>query len=311
MKTRKHGIICVIALAALAFTGCCKRGGTNKNNVPKLGDIFVSSSGIELAWIPGGTFTMGSPETEKVSMGIERPQHQVTLDSFYIGKYEVTQAQYETVMGTNPGYFTTDADTGETQNKRPIETVSWYDALVFCNKLSISEDLTPAYSIDGKTNPDEWGAAPTDDDEVWNAVIITANSNGYRLPTEAQWEYACRAGTTTAYNTGDTISDDTGWYGANSNSKTHEVGKKPPNAWGLYDMHGNVFEWCWDRWGYYTSEAQSNPSGAPSESYRVVRSGGWHNTAGVIHSACLDYGSPRSRNYSLGFRLVRPFTGLL
>jgi len=262
--------------------------------------------GIEMVTIPAGTFMMGSPTTEPNRYGDET-QHSVTLTAFSMSKYQVTQEQYQAVTGNNPSNFET-AVSGEsgTPGKLPVERVSWYDALVFCNKLSIIEGLNPAYSISGKTNPADWGAVPTTPNSTWNAVTIVAGSTGYRLPTEAQWEYACRAGTTTAYNTGDTISDNTGWYSSNSGSKTHEVGKKPANAWGLYDMHGNVWEWCWDWYGTYPSTSQTDPMGASSESLRVVRGGSWGKSAGYLRSALRDINYPSIGYNILGFRLVRP-----
>jgi formylglycine-generating enzyme required for sulfatase activity len=260
---------------------------------------------VEISSIPAGTFIMGSPSTESGRYADET-QRRVTLSGFYMGRTEVTQEQYETVMGRNPSTFKTDVETGERQGRRPVETVSWYDALVFCNKLSILEGYSPAYSIEGKTNPDEWGPIPSGGNTTWNNVEIVAGSNGYRLPTEAQWEYACRAGTTTTYNTGDTINDDTGWYSGNSGNKTHEVGLKPPNVWGLYDMYGNVFEWCWDGYGEYPTEAQTNPMGAPTGSRRVIRGGGWNGSAQIVRSAYRGYPSPYVRVNFLGFRYLRP-----
>ena len=168
------------------------------------------------------------------------------------------------------------------------------------------EKLEPAYSIGGETAPEAWGAVPTSPDDTWDAVVCNWNADGYRLPTEAEWEYACRAGTTTAYNTGDTISDDTGWYRDNSNNMTHEVGKKPANAYGLYDMHGNVWEWCWDWYGSYGNAARTNPMGASSGSVRVLRGGGWVSSAQSVRSAGRSLNSPSGRYYDLGFRLVRP-----
>jgi len=264
---------------------------------------------VEMVSISAGTFTMGSPSTESGSDSDERPQHSVTLSSFKMGKYQVTQEQYQAVMGTNPSNFTS-AVSGEsgTPGKLPVERVSWYDTLVFCNKLSMIEGLSPAYRISGSTDPAAWGIVPTSSNTTWDAVQIVAGSTGYRLPTEAQWEYACRAGTTTAYNTGAAISDNTGWYTSNSGSKTHEVGKKPANAWGLYDMHGNVWEWCWDWYGlsYYSSSPASNPMGASSGAVRVLRGGSWSYSAESLRSACRGSSYPYGRFINLGFRLVRP-----
>jgi formylglycine-generating enzyme required for sulfatase activity len=284
-KTMKKAFILAIAIAAVMATvlGC---KGKKETGAP---EGFVR--------INGGTFTMGSPANE-AGRKDDEVQHQVTVSSFYMGKYEVTQKEWTAVMGSNPSSFQGD--------NLPVEMVSWYDALVFCNTLSISEGLTPAYSINGKTNPNDWGTVPTSRDATWNAVTIVANSNGYRLPTEAQWEYACRAGTTTAYHTGNTISDNTGWYSANSGSKTHEVGKKAANAWNLYDMHGNVFEWCWDWYDSYSSGAQTDPTGASSGDYRVIRGGSWNYSAEDIRSAYRINTDPSSQFSNLGFRLARP-----
>jgi formylglycine-generating enzyme required for sulfatase activity len=264
--------------------------------------------GVRITSIPAGTFMMGSPGTEAGRYSDEI-QCQVTLSGFNMERYEVTQEQYEAVMGTNPSSFKTNAGAGENQKRRPVEGVSWYDTLVFCNKLSMLEGLTPAYSIGGKTNPDEWGTIPTGFDTTWNGVEIVAGSSGYRLPTAAQWEYACRAGTTTPWHSGET-SDDLGeyaWIITNSDSKTHEVGLKRPNAWGLYDMHGNVYEWCWDWYGAaYPSGTQTNPMGASSGSYRVIRGGAWNGSAQVLRSAYRGYPSPYNRGNFLGFRVLRP-----
>jgi formylglycine-generating enzyme required for sulfatase activity len=262
---------------------------------------------IPMVSIPAGTFTMGSPETE-ANRYTDETQHQVTLTKgFYMGKYQVTQEQYQAVMGSNPSYFTTAVD-GEsgTPGKLPVEQVSWYDAIVFCNKLSAMEGLSPVYSIGGKTDPAQWGTVPTSSNKKWNKVEMVPGADGYCLPTEAQWEYVCRAGTTTAYNSGAVISDDTGWYDANSGEKTHQAGLKPANTWELYDMHGNVWEWCWDRFADYSSEAQTDPAGAVCGASRVVRGGSWVSPAECVRSAYRGASTASCRNDLIGFRLVRP-----
>ncbi|MCL1958277.1 MAG: formylglycine-generating enzyme family protein [Spirochaetes bacterium] len=284
-------------------------GGSDEDNggTPSGYSYITSSTGIELASIPAGTFMMGSPES--ANNNDNEIQHSVTLTkSFYMGKYQVTQEQYQMVMGSNPSNFSSSPQEGETQGKRPVERVRWYDALVFCNKLSMMEGLDPVYSIGDSDNPADWGAIPASNNAVWNGVVMDMSKNGYRLPTEAEWEYACRAETTTAYNMGDTISDDTGWYKSNSGDKTHEVGLKPANAWGLHDMHGNVWEWCWDWYnpGYYSSSPTNDPLGASSGPVRVVRGGSWYNSAENLRSAYRGGNDPNGRYINLGFRLVRP-----
>ena len=264
---------------------------------------FAQSVPDNMVRINGGTFTMGSPANEPEREDNET-QHQVTVSSFYMGKYQVTQKEYQAVMGTNLSDFKGD--------NLPVEWVSWYDAIVFCNRLSMREGLSPAYRINGSTDPAAWGVI----NETWNAVTIVAGSNGYRLPTEAQWEYACRAGTTTPFNTGNNITTSQanydGNYPYNNNAKgeyrrkTTPVGSFAPNAWGLYDMHGNVWEWCWDRGGSYSSGAQTDPSGAGSGDARMLRGGSWDYYGQYLRSAERDRRYPYFVNSDVGFRLVRP-----
>jgi formylglycine-generating enzyme required for sulfatase activity len=272
-----------------------------------------------MVWIPGGTFTMGSPAGEPGRENDET-QHQVTLGGFYLGRYPVTQAQYLAVMGTNPSRFQTPVSPETSTASRPVEMVRWYDAIVFCNRLSMGEGLNPAYRIGGSTDPAAWGAVPTSSNAAWNAVEIVAGSNGYRLPTEAQWEYACRAGSTAAFNWGtNTINSTQANYnavaidasntarGTNPN-RTTAVGTYAPNAWGLYDMHGNVYEWCWDRSGSYASGSQTEPTGAASGNVRMRRGGSWANSGQSLRSASRNNSNPYQigDNIITGFRLARP-----
>jgi len=250
--------------------------------------------------------------------------YDVTLTGFKISKYQVTQELYEAVMDTNPSFFTPNNGEqpagGETQGKRPVEKVSWYDAIVFCNKLSTEEGLSPAYEIEKEsggwsTDTADWGTVPTSSNSRWDAVRIVAGSTGYRLPTEAQWEYACWAGATGDYGLSEdkvneinsTTLVNYAWYSVNSVGRTHEVGKKKPNAFGLHDMHGNVWEWCWDWYATYQDNPQNEtPVGASSGSIRVIRGGGWTDSADYLRSAIRSYGGPSGRYGYLGFRVVRP-----
>jgi formylglycine-generating enzyme required for sulfatase activity len=311
----------------------------NTNYNPVTHDVSItvtegpSTIEMEMVNISAGTFTMGSPANEpgrNTTIGFE-DQWSVTLSAFKMGKYEVTQEQYEMVMAGNgnymessPSYFADNPAPEEVQGRRPVDEVSWYQALVFCNRLSVWNGLTPAYSIvvngTATTDTEAWGSASA---ATWNEVVIVSGSTGYRLPTEAQWEYACRAGTTTAFYTGATVSDNTGWYEDNSNNttigngSTHEVGKKSANAWGLYDMHGNVFEWCWDWYGAYPSGPATDPTGAampssPNSRYRILRGGVYRLANSYMRSAAREPMYPASSSYSqyvrgaLGFRVALP-----
>ena len=250
--------------------------GSTPNIPPKEGSTH-SSPPLEglgeasMVLVKGGTFTMGSPNTE-ADRGNDEYQHQVTLDDFYMGKYEVTQAQWKAIMGSNPSHFKGD--------NLPVEKVSWEDIQVFLQKLNAQT---------GKT---------------------------YTLPTEAQWEYAARGGTTTPFSTGNCLSTDQANYNGNYpyqscakgqyREQTTEVGSFAPNKYGLYDMHGNVWEWCQDWYDadYYKNSPTNNPKGQSTGSSRVLRGGSWRNFARLCRAAYRDDGTPGNRYSISGFRLV-------
>ncbi len=225
-----------------------------------------------MVWIPPGTFTMGSPSTEKDRESFEGPQTVVTITKgFWMSNYETTQAEYQSVMGSNPSSFTGDP-------QRPVENVSWYDATNYCGKLTARERAA--------------GRLPA--------------GYEYRLPTEAEWEYACRAGTATRFSYGDDLNytslGDYAWYSGNSGSQTHPVGKKLPNTWGLYDMHGNVWEWCQDWYGTYPGGSVTDPRGPNTGSNRVGRGGSWHDGGRYCRTANRGGINPGYRSIDLGFR---------
>jgi len=268
---------------------------------------------VEMVWIPAGTFLMGSPLTEPGRSIFSETQHSVTLTSgFYIGRYPVTQAEYQFVMGYNPSYNTTSA--GDDPSKRPVEYLTWYDALMFCNKLTEAEIGDNSQNVYELTDISYMG-------RKINGATVTYNfsKSGYRLPTEAQWEYACRAGKGEAFNWGSNIINATranyradtidannlvaGTYLA----RTTEVGLYAENAWGLYDMHGNVMEWCFDFGGGsdYGSGSVTDPIGL-SGITRAARGGSCDHEGHYARSASRNNGVPNYGLTYLGFRIVRP-----
>jgi formylglycine-generating enzyme required for sulfatase activity len=252
------------------------------------------------ALVEGGTFTMGSPSSEPDRDSYEGPQHQVTVKSFYMGKYEVTQREWQELMGTTAAQQRNMAQQaanasgwslrGEGEHY-PMYYVSWFEAVEYCNKRSVKEGLTPAYRGSGNSITCDWSA------------------NGYRLPTEAEWEYAAKGGNKnflTYLYAGSNSAGAVAWYDGNSGGTTRPVGTKAPNDLGIYDLSGNVYEWCWDWYGDYGSGAQTNPAGPVSGSYCVIRGGSWYGSARYLRSSLRGGNGPSVRDVILGFRLVRP-----
>jgi formylglycine-generating enzyme required for sulfatase activity len=271
----------------------------------------IEKLAIDMVYVPGGSFEMGSTQYTN-----ESPVHTVTLTDFYIGKYEVTQALWKAVMGSLPRLMLQNnpphKDIGDNY---PVYFVSLWEAMVFCNRLSMAKGLSPAYLISGSTNPDIWGDIPNSETSqlilnAWLAPQIDISSDGYCLPTEAQWEYASKGGNTPGnykYSGSDNASD-VAWHMGNAQGATHEVGQKQPNGLGIYDMSGNVNEWCWDLYARYSSDSQTDPTGpAFNESNsRTIRGGGVGDDLSSLRSTYRFGNGPGALSDRLGFRLARP-----
>lgn len=228
----------------------------------------------------------------------------LTVSSFRMSQHEITMEQFVAVTGlTNPSTFFTGVVNG------PVQCTSWYHALVFCNKLSILDGLTPVYSIGGSTDPANWGAIPTSDNITWDAVVADWSANGYRLPTEAEWLFAAQGGNSSNdyFYAGSNNVGDVAWYSGNSSNTTHTVGTKAANELGLKDMSGNVWEWCWDWSSNDPIGPQTDYRGPASGIYRILGGGSYIDDASYcINSITWIYYNPSTRMIYGGFRIVRP-----
>jgi len=264
-------------LVTFAIVSGCRRA----KEPPGLPRVIKTKTGIEMVEIPGGWFEMGS----RKGAPDESPVHRVWVSPFWMDRYEVIQEQFKKLQISDPSHFK--------NPKHPLEQINWTDATLYCNERSLAEGLEPCY-----------------DEQTWQCNF---HANGYRLPTEAEWEYACRAGTSAKYSFGSDVRKlkAHAWFTENSSARTHPVGAKKPNPWGLYDMHGNGAEWCNDFYSenYYKQSPQKDPKGPTAGQERVLRGGAWNSSADSCRSSyrtsdpsiddtCL-------ANDAIGFRCVR------
>jgi len=283
-RLERHARTATVMMAAAMLLGCLVVCGCRKmdNSSGPPVQFIRTASGIEMALLPAGDFLMGNDHGEQD----EKPAHRVHVSSFCIDKFEVTQKSYEGLMGTNPSKFK--------GPDKPVERIGWLAAVKYCNMRSLKEGLQPCYDLD--------------------STACKFEADGYRLPTEAEWEYACRAGTMTDYSFGNdpALLSEYGWFKDNSRQATKPVGEKKPNAWGLYDMHGNVSEWCNDFYAEdaYRRSGGEDPRGPATGEKRVLRGGNWRSDASRCQSSVRSAETPGLVDVcfgyeAYGFRCVR------
>lgn len=288
-------IVSIVAvLASILLSGCLLLFDSGGDEPPPSGG--TSEIELQMVLIRSGSFIMGSPDSE-VDRESDETQHRVNISSdFWLGTYEVTQYEWRSLMGNNPSSFSSCGD------DCPVETVNWFEAVAFANTLSRSEGLQECYALSGCSSTD-----PSYGMECSSVSFSGLDCEGYRLPTESEWEYAARAGSSTAWYCGSNEScvDTNAWHSSNADGRTHAVGGKDANDWDLYDMAGNVWEWTSDWSGDYPTGVVTDPTGSTSGQLRVLRGGSWYTDAHCGRSAYRFSFGPGLRYDSLGFRLAR------
>ncbi len=271
-----------------------------------------TATGMSFVLVPAGEFEMGSPPGERGRQPDETPRRITITRPFYLGVHEVTQDEYAEVMERNPSSFAATGEgrervAGRETGRHPVERISCFDAIEFCNRLGARDGYAPAYRLDD--------VGRREDGSIERADVVVLGGDGYRLPTEAEWEYACRAGTTTPFHYGDLTgrkdancqpSMEAGMYGEQKPwqdlARTAAVGSYPANAWGLHDMHGNVAEWCWEWSGERPAAALPGPRGGDHE---LARGGSWLTNELRCRAASRFFRVPGERSYETGFRVAR------
>ena len=317
-KQRAAALIIAATLTlALLFTACPNSaggsgagGGTTLPTPPPENKTYTVG-GVSFTMKKIAAVTNGTVGYSGFSSNVP---HTVSLTAYRIGETEVTQELWTAVMGTNPSFFQESSnppESGETQGKRPVENVNWYQCIAFCNKLSKACNLDPCYTVSGVDfDALNFSDIPTSNNTNWNNAVCDRTKKGFRLPTEAEWEWAAMGGKNYRWAGTDTKSElkNYAWYrnydGGDANGKTHQVKLKSANGYGLYDMSGNVWEWCWDWYSSTTPTGGQDPAGGASGTDRVRRDGSWNDGAGYAARVYRRDDDPGNRFHNLGLRLV-------
>lgn len=284
-------------------------GGDSTEKEPDYSNIPVPEGFVR---VPGVSIKGDETWTPESEVFVSNRKLKIT--SFFMCDHEVTKAEYKAVIGSDPSWYTKANDkdgnelTGDAAGNNPVNNITWYAAIVYCNKLSIKESLEPCYTINDSANPDDWGKLPNSTNDTWGSVTCNFEANGYRLPTEAEWEWAARGGKNYTYAGSNNI-DEVAWYINNTNDKgTFDVKTKKANAYGLYDMSGNVWEWCWDMFSW-DIDSTTLISGPSSGFNRCRRGGSWSmNGGGTCKIAVRDAYNKYDINANNGFRVARTIT---